>query len=121
MRDLVPWARRIITEYESGATGCFLLHGNIDDQFVMPLDQEPELGRLQDFIVEILLPRFDVILSYDLGYGVRIEKGRETFEEWPGIEQSKTMQGVALPAIRTLGQYLLYARNLSAMGKPSHP
>ena len=117
MAELVSWARRIITEYESGATGCFLLHGNINDQFLMPLSDEPELGRLQDFLSEILLPRFDVIFSYDLGFGVRIEKGREIFETWPGRDHSKGMSGVALPAIRTLGQYLLYTRNLAAMGK----
>ena len=117
MSELVFWARRIITGYESGATGCFLLHGNINDQFVMPKEDGPELGNLQDFLIEILLPRFDVILSYDLGYGVRVEKGREIFDEWPGKEQSKGIPGMALPAIRTIGQYLLYARNLSAMGK----
>ena len=117
MSELVPWARRVITEYESGATGCFILHGNINDQFVLPLEKKPKLGRLQDFLVETLLPRFDVILSYDLGYGVRVEKGAEIFEEWPGQESSRGMMEMALPAIRTIGQYLLYARNLAAMGK----
>jgi len=119
MDQLVNWAKRVITEYESGATGCFLLHGNINDQFVMPLTEGAQLGRLQDFLNEILLPQFDVVFTYDLGYGVRVEKGREVYDEWPGRDQAKALSGMALPAIRSLGQYLLYARNLSAMGKSS--
>ncbi len=116
MDGLVSWADKVITEYESGATGCFLLHGNINDQFVMPLKKGAELGRLQDFLIEVLLPQFDVIFTYDLGYGVRVEKGREIIDEWPGKEAVKNVTGVALPAIRALGKYLLYARNLAAMG-----
>jgi len=117
MSNLVDWAKRIITEYESGATGCFLLHGNINDQFVMPLKEGPKLGRLQDFLIKILLPRFDVVFTYDLGYGIRVEKGRETFDKWPGKDQARALSGTALPAIRSLGQYLLYTRNLSALGE----
>ena len=37
------------------------------------------------------MPRFDVILSYDLGNGLRIEKGAEMFSQWPAFkEQPRT-------------------------------
>ncbi len=117
MEKLVSWAQQIITEYESGATGCFLLHGNINDQFVLPLREGAVLGHLQDFLTDVLLPRFDVVLSYELGYGIRIERGHEIFVQWKGEEQSAALPSMALPAIRTLGQYLLYMRNLSALGE----
>jgi len=115
MAKLVDWAQRVITEYESGATGCFLLHGNINDQFVIPTNEGAELGRLQDYLSEVLLPSFDVILTYDLGYGIRVEKGNETYEQWPAYQQAKALSGAALPAIRSIGQYLLYSRNLSSI------
>ena len=115
MNNLVTWAKQVATEYESGATGCFLLHGNINDQFVMPIKDEPRLGRLQDYLIEVLLPQFDLVFTYDLGYGVRVEKGAEHLEKWGGKE--RITSGSALPSIRSLGQYLLYARNLAAIGK----
>jgi len=31
----------------------------------------------------MLLRRFDVVLSYDLGNGIRVEKGGEVFSKWP--------------------------------------
>ena len=115
MNNLVTWAKQVASEYESGATGCFLLHGNINDQFVMPIKDEPRLGRLQDYLIEVLLPQFDLVFTYDLGYGVRVEKGAEHLEKWGGKE--RITSGSALPSIRSLGQYLLYARNLAAIGK----
>ena len=48
------------------------------------------------FCKEVLLARFDVVLSYDLGNGTRVEKGGERFAEWPGVEG----QGAARRAAR---------------------
>ncbi len=71
------------------------------------------LGSLTDFISLALLPRFDVVLSYDLGNGIRIEKGGELFQQWPAFKAG----GGALPkeprsAIDALTQYLRYVSNL---------
>jgi hypothetical protein len=35
----------------------------------------------------VLLPRFDVVLSYDLGNGIRVEKGGEIFSSWPALKE----------------------------------
>ena len=75
------------------------------------------LGRLHDFLIENMLPRFDVVLSYDVGQGIRVERGEETFSSWPSLKESeKPLSGKPLPAVRTLTHYLTYCRNLRAVG-----
>ena len=80
---LPPWSAELIAAYESGAHSQFLLAGNVNDRLLLPLKSGPELGSLQDFLLKVLLPRFDVVLGYDLGNGLRVEKGAETFIQWP--------------------------------------
>ena len=63
------WASDIVGSYESGAAGCFVLHGNVNDRLLVPDDDTASLGSLQEFIMEALLPRFNVVLSYDLAMG----------------------------------------------------
>ena len=77
--SMPAWASEIISSYESGAAGCFVLHGNVNDRLLVPSQKGAELGGVQEFIMESLLPRFDVVLSYDPGQGLRVERGGETF------------------------------------------
>jgi len=63
MSSLPSWAREVIARYESGTAGCFILHGNINDQFLVPHRDGAQLGRLNDFLLEVLLPQFEVALS----------------------------------------------------------
>ena len=53
---------------------------------------KPRLGALPEFLIEVLLARFDVVLTYDLGNGTRVEKGGERFAEWPAMKD-KTLPG----------------------------
>ena len=78
--QLPPWAREVVARFESQAAGEFLLHGNVDDRVLVNGGPEgPRLGRLLDFLLDRLLPRFDVVLSFDLGHGIRVERGGEIF------------------------------------------
>lgn len=113
---LPPWAAEVIARYESGAAGQFLLHGNVADRLPMPLPGGPKLGRLSDFLAEVLLPRFSVVLSYDPGFGVRVERGREIFAEWPASREIGELPSLPLPAVRLIARFLQYARNLRAVG-----
>lgn len=117
MADLPPWAREVIAKYESGTTGCFILHGNINDQFLVPKRDGAELGRLQDFLLEALLPQFEVVLSYELGLGLRIERGQELVGEWAsgGEDRLRSSPTDPLTGIRDLTHYLIYCRNLRAI------
>ncbi len=112
---LPDWAAEVIARYESGSSGCFVLHGNVDDRFHLPL-KEARLGSLSDFLGEVLLPRFDVILSYDLGGGVEVERGGEIFSQWPSLKQDVQLPTQPLKASRFLGRYLTYVRNLRHVG-----
>ena len=68
---LPSWATEIVARYESGAAGQFILHGNVADRMLLRLADGPKLGRLNDYLLDVLLPRFQIVLSYDPGFGLR--------------------------------------------------
>ncbi len=76
-------------------------------------------GTLSDFLRQVLLPRFDVVLSYDLGNGMRVEKGGEVFATWPALGETPDLPKAPRPAIETLTRYFRYCANLSRLGKPA--
>ncbi len=111
---LPVWAREIIAAYESGAASQFVLYGNLHDRFSRG---NGSLGSLRDFFMEELLARFDVVLSYDLGNGVRVEKGRELFGRWPGLADANALPKTTRGGIELLTRYFRYGANLAALGQ----
>jgi SpoVK/Ycf46/Vps4 family AAA+-type ATPase len=111
-KNLPTWASELITLYESGAANQFVLYGNVYDRMVLPLEGGAQLGNLTDFLRQVLLPRFDVVLSYDLGNGIRIEKGGEIFTQWPAYKENPQLPKGPRPAIETLTHYFRYCANL---------
>lgn len=117
MSGLPGWADEVIASYESGAAGCFVLHGNVNDRMMVRRRGADRLGNLSDFLMHGLLPRFDVVLSYDLGFGMRVERGGEIFGKWPSLRETPELPHLPLEAVRVLTHYLQYCRNLEIMGK----
>ncbi|HEX9996839.1 MAG TPA: ATP-binding protein [Abditibacterium sp.] len=113
--NLPDWAREITTRYESGANNQFLLHGNVEDRFVLP--DSTHLGTLGDFLGRALLGRFDVVLSYDLGAGIRIDKGNQIFAQWPAFKANPNLPREPRPALETLTHYARFAANLGRVGQ----
>ena len=110
----------MIALYQSHAASQFILSGNVNDRFLLPLGGgHVALGGLTDFLGKVLLPRFDVVLSYDLGNGLRIEKGGEAFSQWPAFQQSPDLPRAPRAAIETLTRYFRYNANLGRLGKPT--
>lgn len=114
------WLDAVQSGYESGAASQFVLHGNVADRFLAPRadGKGAELCQLPDLIARTLLPRFDVVLSYDLGNGVRVLRGGQAIETWPEWQRT----GGQLPsqprqAVAWLTQYFRYAANLSRLGR----
>lgn len=114
---LPEWAEELILQYESGASGQFILYGNVNDRLLLPASagNTSRLGSLTEFITQVLLPRFDVVLSYDLGNGLRVEKGGEVFSQWPTLKAAGAQ--AAMPkdpraAVEGITQYLRYVANL---------
>ena len=117
--SMPAWASEIISSYESGAAGCFVLHGNVNDRLLVPSQKGAELGGVQEFIMESLLPRFDVVLSYDPGQGLRVERSGETFSQWPSLKDGMDLPDEPLAAVRVLTHYFKYCKNLQAVGAES--
>ncbi|MFK7910051.1 MAG: ATP-binding protein [Akkermansiaceae bacterium] len=117
--SLPNWASEVISNYESGAAGCFLLHGNVNDRLLVPGKNKSRLGSLQDFIEASLVPRFDVILSYDPGQGLRVERGGDVFSQWPTIKDGRDLPDEPMAAVRALTHYLKYCKNLQSVGAES--
>jgi hypothetical protein len=117
--NLPDWAKRLIELYESNAAGQFIVYGNIGDRMLVPVPPAPRLGTLADFLLCVLLTRFDVVLSFDPGNGIRVEKGGEILAKWPHFEESQKDWKTPRPAIETLTRYFRYCANLTRLNQPS--
>ncbi len=116
--QLPSWAAEMAAHYESHAASQFILSGNLNDRFLLPLaEAERPLGGVTEFLVRVLMARFDVILSYDLGNGLRVEKGKELFAEWPAMKDAPELPKQPRAAIESLTRYLRYNANLGRLGK----
>ncbi|MGV3530900.1 MAG: AAA family ATPase [Chthoniobacteraceae bacterium] len=114
---LPDWASQLVALYESDAASQFVLYGNVQDRFRVPA-AEGGLVELTAYFTRVLLPRFDVVLSYDLGNGIRVEKGGELLAQWPGLKETAAdLPRAARPAIEWLTRYLRYCANLARLGK----
>jgi len=114
---LPAWAQEAIQLYESNAASQFVLYGNVYDQLLIPSSGKNRIGSLTEFLLQVLLPRFDVVLSYDLGNGIRVEKGGEIFSKWPQLQQDASMPKVPRPAIEFLTHYFRYVANLARLNR----
>jgi len=111
---LPAWATEVIDLYESGASSQFILHGNIDDLLMLPGGEgKPRFASLTEFLRERLLTRFDVVLGYDLGNGIRVEKGGERFAEWPLATKESSFPKTPREAIHILTHYLRFCANVA--------
>jgi hypothetical protein len=115
---LPVWARTLAESYESNAASQFIIYGNISDRMVLPAPAPPRLGTLSDFLQGVLLSRFDVVLSYDLGNGIRVEKGAELFAKWPHFQESQKDWKAPRSAVETLTRYFRYCANLTRLNQP---
>jgi len=76
-------------------------------------------GGLRDFLLAVLLAPFDVVLSYDLGNGIRVERGGEIFSTWPAGQRLGELPRAPRAAVEVLTHFLRYAANLGRLGKPA--
>lgn len=117
------WAKEIVSSYESGAAGCFILHGNVNDRLLVSDSDKVSLGGIEDFVMASLVPRFDVVLSYDSGNGLRVERGGDMFSQWPtmkdALKAGRELPESPLAAVRLLTHYFKYCKNLQAVGGKS--
>ena len=109
--ELPPWAARIIELYNSHAASQFILTGNVHDLFPGPGGED--FVSLPELIQEQIIPRFDVVLSYDIGNGLRVERGREIFGKWNERPENSSRNPRAAIELATV--YLRYTANLGRL------
>jgi len=114
VRSLPAWAQELVDAYESNSASQFLIYGNVEDRLVVP-GPPPRIGSLTEFLLETLLPGFDVVLSYDLGNGVRVEKGGAVFSKWPTAKSGSELSKQPRAAIEFLTHYFRYSANLARL------
>ena len=73
------WALSLADLYFSGTTSVFTLYGNTYD--LVPLSDvdaadHAAFGGVADFLAEQMFGRWDLVLHYDLGRGLRVFAGR---------------------------------------------
>jgi len=112
-----PWARELVDLYESNAASQFIIYGNVHDRMLIPAQGTPRIGTLTEYLMEVLMPRFDVVLSYDLGNGIRIEKGGPIFSTWPAFKDNPTLPKTPRAAVETLTHYFRYCANLARLNR----
>jgi hypothetical protein len=105
------WAEELALAYESGASSQFVLYGNVHDRLAVG----ERLVNLADYLENTLLAGFGVVLSYDLGTGITIERGGELVARWQGAELQR-MAREPLPAVQWIDRYLRYLGNLRTLG-----
>ncbi len=115
--SLPSWAARLVSLYQSHAANQFLLHGNVNDRYLL---DARTLGSLYEFLTRVILPRFDVVLSYDLGNGVRIEKGIEIVTKWPAYKENPELPRAPRAATEWLTRFFRYSANLARLGQESY-
>ncbi len=113
---LPAWAREMVAAYSSGAASQFILHGNVGDRMLVARDGALVLDDMPGFLRSALVGNFDVIFTYDLGNGLRVEKGAARLAEWPTFKESDgVLPRAPKAAIELLTVYFRYLSNLNGM------
>lgn len=108
------WAQQLHVAFASGASGQFVVHGNVNDR--MPSDGL--LVNVEHYIQDTLLHDFDVVFTYDLGNGLAVTRGGERLADWVPSALRSLPQG-PLEAFRFVSKYLRYLANLQALNSKS--
>lgn len=106
------WAIELANAYESGAHGQFILYGNVHDRVAV----SNRLVNLSGYLEDDLLASFQIVLAYDLGNGLRIERGGELIEKWGGANLTN-LPREPLAALHYVSRYLRYFGNLRVLGR----
>lgn len=95
---LPAWADEMRRLFVSGAASQFLLYGNVLDLVpTASADDRVQDIPLRQFLEEVLLVPFEVVLMYDRGRGLRVRRGQEVFHQWLKVFDS--FQGTDFSAL----------------------
>ena len=104
------WARQLHVAFASGASGQFVVHGNVNDRLACG----GQLVNVEHYVQDSLLHDFDVVFTYDLGNGLAVTRGGDRLADWVPSALRSLPQG-PLEAFRFISKYLRYLANLQAL------
>jgi AAA+ superfamily predicted ATPase len=119
-QELPEWAAQMRDLFRSGSVAQFLIHGNIFDVVPASGPSGRRLLSLKTFLEEVMFEKYDVVLHYDRGKGIRATRGAEDWGEW--LKQVLGDQANAMTLVRDPGsamelvdRYLLRTLNLQSL------
>jgi AAA+ superfamily predicted ATPase len=99
---LPGWAQEMRQLFRSGSTSQFILHGNVRDLVPAPgTEGRSRYVSLRRFLTDVMFTPFDVVIHYDRGYGIRVRKGGEHFQNF--LKAVDAFQGTQWARIPDLG------------------
>ena len=118
--DLPPWAVEMRDLFRSGSVAQFILHGNVFDVVPAPGPGGGRLLSMNTFLDEVMFERYDTVLHYDRGRGIRATRGAEEWSEWLRLalgDQAGAFAQTREPgaAMELIDRYLLRTLNLQSL------
>jgi hypothetical protein len=118
--ELPGWAAEMRDLFKSGSVAQFLIHGNIFDVVPASSPAGPKLLSVKAFLDEVMFEKYDTVLHYDRGKGIRATRGADDWAEW--LKQALGDQAFTLAQTREPGaamelidRYLLRTLNLHTL------
>jgi ATPase family associated with various cellular activities (AAA) len=110
------WASELTVAFRSGASGQCILYGNVHDRLAVG----DRLISIDRYLQDTLLAEMAVVLSYDLGNGLTVERGEEHLAQWvPSSLRNLPLE--PLEAVRFINRYARYLANIKAVQRPEVP
>jgi hypothetical protein len=110
------WANELTVAFKSGASGQCVLYGNVHDRLAV----DGKLISIDRYLQDTLLADVNVVLAYDLGNGLTVERGEEHLAQWvPSSLRNLPLE--PLEAVRFINRYARYLANLRAVKQQAIP
>ena len=110
------WASELVVAFRSGASGQCILYGNVHDRLAVG----DRLISIDRYLQDTLLAEMAVVLSYDLGNGLTVDRGEEHLAQWvPSSLRNLPLE--PLEAVRFINRYARYLANIKAVQRPQIP
>jgi AAA+ superfamily predicted ATPase len=118
--ELPQWAAEMRDLFRSGSVAQFILHGNVFDVVPAPGPGGGRLLSLNTFLDEVMFERYDTVLHYDRGRGIRATRGAEEWSDWLRLalgDQAGAFAQTREPgaAMELIDRYLLRTLNLQSL------
>ncbi len=118
--ELPAWAEEMRNIFRSSSVGQFPLYGNISDVVPASGPSGRRFLSLRSFLDEVMFEKYDVVLHYDRGKGIRATRGAEDWGDWLRQavgEQANVLSLTREPlsAMELIDRYILRMLNLQSL------